>query len=99
MRGMLAYREFLHFHHAAVPERCDEHGCSVLRDIGNQGDTGRRSSDGGRLRFVHLPCAADFAAGTEIATESDCVQTAVPLVKSRRCMVILRLPRSTSTKR
>jgi hypothetical protein len=48
---------------------------------------------------VYLPCAAAFAAGTEIATESGCVQTAVPLVRSRRRMVILRLPRSTSTRR
>lgn len=40
----------------------------------------------------YLPCAPVFAAGTEIATESGCVQAAVPLVKSRRCMVILRLP-------
>jgi hypothetical protein len=38
-------------------------------------------------------------AGTEIATESGFVQTAAPLVKSRPCMVILRLPRSTSTNR
>jgi len=34
-----------------------------------------------------------FAVGTEIATKSGSVQTALPLVMSRRYMVIFRLPR------
>ena len=38
------------------------------------------------------PDAPAFAAGTEMVTESGCVQTGVPLVKSRRCMVIFSLP-------
>jgi hypothetical protein len=38
------------------------------------------------------PCAAPFAAGTEIATESGSVQMTVPCVKSKRCMVTFRRP-------
>ena len=41
--------------------------------------------------LFYLPGAPAFAAGIEMATESGCVQTAVPLVKSRRCMVIFSL--------
>ena len=40
---------------------------------------------------------AEAAAGAVIVTESGCVQTALPLLRSRRFMVALRLRRSTST--
>jgi hypothetical protein len=57
------------------------------------------ATDNFRQQPLYWPCVTAFAACTEIATESGCVQTAAPLVKSRRCIVILRLPRSTSTNR
>ena len=47
--------------------------------------------------FDYLPCDETFVTGAEIVIESGWVQTEAPLVMSRRCMAILRLPRSTST--
>lgn len=40
----------------------------------------------------YWPCVAAFAVGTAIVTESGCVHTTLPLVKSKRFMVILSLP-------
>ena len=59
-----------------------------------------RTRNGTLARFeigYLLAAVAAFAAGVEIVTESGSVQTAVPLVMSSRCMVILRVPRSTLT--
>ena len=44
------------------------------------------------LNQAYFAFGVEYTKLTEIATESGCVQAAVPLVKSRRCMVILRLP-------
>jgi len=65
---------------------------SYQTGLGVPADGKRDVPDVSLIASPYFPGVAALAAGAKIAIESGSVQTGVPVLRSRRCMVILTLP-------